>query len=176
MKRNSAIDYLKFIFSLVIFLYHYNLIFDGGYIVVEGFFMISGYLMFRSVNKRREEDELPDATARFVWNKYKALFFPLLFSAISGFLIYDLVVFSPTLTESLSDIPLLLFEVFPLQSRALKEDGLQAFLGISQLCFWLSQYFTRLYERIQPRRRIRFVLRSRYWYTDFCALHMAILE
>lgn len=120
MKRNSAIDYLKFLFSLMIFLYHFDLGFYGGYIVVEGFFMISGYLMFLSLQKKKELSELPDGTARFVWNKYKALFLPLLFSAISGFLIQELLVFGPMEKESLWDIPLLIFEVFPLQSAGFK--------------------------------------------------------
>ena len=115
MKRNSAVDYLKFLFSLIIFMYHYGLGFFGGYIVVEGFFMISGYLMFCSMKKRRETDDLPDSTARFVWNKYRALFLPLFFSAISGLLIYDLIIFSPTLKDTLRSLPLLIFEIFPLQ-------------------------------------------------------------
>lgn len=115
MKRNSAIDYLKFLFSIVIFLYHYDLIFCGGYIVVEGFFMISGYLMFCSLKKRGEQDDLPDSTARFVWHKYQALFLPLFFSALSGLLIYDLLVYPSTLKDTLWGIPLLTFEIFPLQ-------------------------------------------------------------
>lgn len=120
MKRNSAIDYLKFLFSLIIFLYHYGLGAPGGYIVVEGFFMISGYLMFCSLKKRREEEDLPDSSARFVWNKYKALFLPLFFSAFVGLFVYDVIVFSPTLKETLLDIPLLTFEVFPLQCAGFK--------------------------------------------------------
>ena len=120
MKRSSAIDYLKFLFSIIIFLYHYGLIFEGGYIVVEGFFMISGYLMFRSLQKENARDELPDMTARFVFNKYKTLFLPLLFSAISGLLIYDLLVYPIPLSETLRDVPLLTFEVFPLQCAGFK--------------------------------------------------------
>jgi len=37
------------------------------------------------LQRKREEEDLPDSSARFVWNKYKALFLPLLFSAFSGF-------------------------------------------------------------------------------------------
>ena len=51
MKRNSSIDYLKFLFSVIIVLYHYGLWFSGGYIVVEGFFMITGFLMMGQIRE-----------------------------------------------------------------------------------------------------------------------------
>ncbi len=116
MKRNSSIDYLKFLFSIVIVLYHYNLWFGGGYIVVEGFFMITGFLMMGSLYRKKDEPDLaPDSTAKFVFRKYRAIFLPLLFSAISGYFIYEILIFENTLKVALRDIPFLLFEIFPLQ-------------------------------------------------------------
>lgn len=115
MKRNSAIDYLKFIFSIIIFIYHCGFSFYNGYIVVEGFFMISGYLMFCSMNKNKEQISLPEASAKFVWNKYKSLFLPLFFSAISGLFIYNILIFPTPFNKAIESLPLLIFEIFPLQ-------------------------------------------------------------
>lgn len=115
MKRNSSVDYLKFLFSIIIFLYHFRLGIWGGYLVVEGFFMISGYLMYRSLQKNREQVELPDSTANFVWHKYRSIFLPLFFSVISGFIVAEFILLPPMEIEKLRDIPLLLFEIFPLQ-------------------------------------------------------------
>lgn len=115
MKRNGTIDYLKFIFSIIILLYHFGMYFLGGYIMVEGFFMISGYLMMTSL-VRKADDGAPDGTARFVFHKYRAIFFPLLFSAISGALIYILLVYDYTAEQLLRQLPLILFEVFPTQN------------------------------------------------------------
>ena len=116
MKRNSSIDYLKFLFSIVIVLYHYGLWFDGGYIVVEGFFMITGFLMMGALYRKKDvPDTAPDSTAKFVFRKYKAIFLPLLFSAISGYLIYELLIFEHTAKLALKQLPYMLFEVFPLQ-------------------------------------------------------------
>ena len=96
-------------------LYHFRLGIWGGYLLVEGFFMISGYLMFSSLQRNRERAELPDSTAVFLWRKYRSMFLPLLFSAISGFLIYELIVFAPMEASKVWDIPRLVFEIFPLQ-------------------------------------------------------------
>ncbi|MBR2353374.1 MAG: acyltransferase [Clostridia bacterium] len=116
MKRNGSIDYLKFLFSIVIVLYHYGLGFWGGYIVVEGFFMITGYLMIGSLMRNRSEGELPaDSTAKFVLHKYSEIFWPLLFSAISGFLIWEFLIYEHTAELAFTRIPYLLFEVFPVQ-------------------------------------------------------------
>ena len=117
MRRNGTVDYLKFMFSLVILLFHFGLFFDGGYIMVEGFFMITGYLMMTSLTRKRGDGEdAPDSTAKFVFRKYTAIFFPLLFSAISGTLIYEFLIYKDTVEEAIRKIPLLLFEVFPAQN------------------------------------------------------------
>lgn len=57
----------------------------------------------------------PDSTAKFVLHKYSAIFLPLLFSAISGFLIYECLIYGNTADVSVTRIPLLLFEIFPTQ-------------------------------------------------------------
>ncbi len=116
MNRNYSIDIIKFVFSIVILLYHFRLLFLGGYLAVEGFFMISGFLMMNTVS-RQSNTELSknDSTALFVLKKYAAIFLPLLFSAVCGFVIYEFLVFDHSLWTAVKKLPYLLFEVFPLQ-------------------------------------------------------------
>lgn len=116
MKRNSSVDYLKFLFSILIFLYHFRLGIYGGYLLVEGFFMISGYLMYASLMKNKELAELPESTAKFIWNKYRSFFLPLLFSALGAVLVNEAILSPPMNLDTLQDLPLLLFEIFPMQS------------------------------------------------------------
>ncbi len=116
MNRNYTIDIIKFVFSIIILLYHFRCIFWGGYLAVEGFFMISGFLMMNTLLSQKKESLLQaDSSARFVLRKYSAIFLPLLFSAISGFLIYELLINNSSLQTTIKRIPLLLFEVFPVQ-------------------------------------------------------------
>ena len=113
MVRQSSIDFIKFFLSIIILFLHFEYIFSGGYLAVEGFFMISGFLMMRSLCKKH--DPSPESTARFVLHKYAAVFVPLLFSAISGYLIYEFLVFKDTYDVALRKIPLLFYEIVPLQ-------------------------------------------------------------
>ena len=53
MKRHSSVDFIKFFMAIVIVIYHYGIIFWGGYLVVECFFMISGFLMMNSVYRAK---------------------------------------------------------------------------------------------------------------------------
>ena len=64
-KRNGYLDVAKFLFSIIIILYHFDLIFLGGYLVVEAFFMISGYFLMRSVKKADPDEPLGVSTGRF---------------------------------------------------------------------------------------------------------------
>ena len=60
MQRNIKIDILKFVFTIIIVIYHsilmtdnrYLPIFQRGYLAVEFFFIVSGYLMANSVAKK----------------------------------------------------------------------------------------------------------------------------
>ena len=70
--RIYFIDFIKFVFAIVIAIFHTGTgILGGGRIAVEGFFMISGYLMMRSLQqaKTREED-IGISTVRFLSRKY----------------------------------------------------------------------------------------------------------
>ena len=114
-KRNSYLDVAKFLFSIIIVLYHFDVFFLGGYIVVEAFFMISGYFLMHSM--ARSDDTLPlgEQTVRFVIHKYKSLIYFLIPSAIIGCIAYIWII--PRDTESvLMQATLMIFEMIPLQT------------------------------------------------------------
>ena len=83
-KRNGEIDLFRFIFSVMIIIFHfgntYNYrIFQNGYIAVEFFFVVSGYLMARHVWLKsadiRDLGAIADETWRYL--RKKQLFFTL---------------------------------------------------------------------------------------------------
>lgn len=130
-KQNQYLNVIKFLFSIVIILYHGGYYFgngglwmSGGYIVVEGFFMISGYLMMASISRMKEGEEL--STPAFVFRKYKAIFPILLSSAlISAFVYARSYMVDNNMELFYRALPLAFFELVPLQVAGF--DG-----------FWLS--------------------------------------
>lgn len=89
--RNGKIDLFKFIFSLVVIIYHFGNavkypteLFNKGYIGVEFFFIVSGFLFAKSLAKiPYNMDTLPTDTAQFMWKKYKS-FLPYHFFTFIG--------------------------------------------------------------------------------------------
>ena len=85
--RNSTIDLLRIIFALLVVTVHcrgllgeYSWVFDGGWIGVEFFFIVSGYLMVASATKsevrslsKNNKEELGTETVQFLWRKLKKL-------------------------------------------------------------------------------------------------------
>lgn len=128
-KRNGYIDAIKFIFALIILEFHMGTgIFPGGRLAVEGFYMISAFLMMKSIEKNKfPEDNLGVSTARFTANKYIGLFPYLLPSVIISFALHSIVK-ERTLETLFSRLPLLIYEIIPL--RALRFEG-EYVLGIS---------------------------------------------
>lgn len=122
-KRNGYIDVIKFLFALIVTDFHVNSgIFPGGRIVVEGFFMISGYLMMRSINSNKfPNDSLGVATVRFIYNKFKSLFL-YLFPAVILSYILSCVRRDRGLLASFERVPLLLFDFFPLREAGYRGD------------------------------------------------------
>ena len=87
-KRNGEIELLRFIFCLLVVLFHCNKDIFGmisennyqfalsprGYIMVEFFFMLSGYFMASGIDKSRKDSPLGSETVRFIWKKYFSIF------------------------------------------------------------------------------------------------------
>lgn len=138
-KRNGYIDVIKFLFALIVTDFHVNTgTFPGGRIVVEGFFMISGYLMMHSIRRNKfPEDSLGVSTVRFIYQKFKGLFLYLFPAVIISYVLTCIRVERP-IGESLERVPLLVFDFFPLREAGFKADYV---LGIS---WYLSAMFLAL--------------------------------
>ncbi len=78
--RNGKVDLFKFIFSIVVIIYHFgnavkfdNELFNKGYIGVEFFFIVSGFLFAKSLAKiPYHKETLPADSVHFMWRKYKS--------------------------------------------------------------------------------------------------------
>ena len=80
-KRIAALDGLKGFFILAIILYYYfQHLLPGGFLAVNGFLVVGGYLTFRQNKKTFAEDY----QEKFSWKSLKRMFFPMLFMIITN--------------------------------------------------------------------------------------------
>ena len=121
MKRNGYIDVIKFLFAIVIAEFHLGTgLFMNGRIAVDGFFMISGYLMMRSAEKNPYVvGELGSSSIRFLFRKYISLF-TVLFPAVILSSIVNAISRSMTVWDYFKNMPLLLFEIIPLNTAGFR--------------------------------------------------------
>ncbi len=77
--RNGKIELLRFLFALVIAVYHLGCSveydtekFKAGYLAVEFYFLVSGYLFASSLSKKNAEngEQLLSTSLSFMWKKY----------------------------------------------------------------------------------------------------------
>ncbi len=74
-KRNGTIDLLKFAFTVMVMLYHTGYCFKGGYIAVDFFFIVSGFLMAKSMKKSINNGvAIGTDTVNFILQKAKGIF------------------------------------------------------------------------------------------------------
>lgn len=135
-KRNGYIDVIKFIFAIIVLEFHMGTgIFPGGRLPVEGYYMITAYLMMKNIEKNRfPEDNLGVSSARFMANKYMSLF-PYLLPAVLMSFVFNCLQHNRTLEESFSKLPLLIYEIIPL--RMVRFEG-EYVLGVS---WYISSMF-----------------------------------
>ncbi|MBQ8203520.1 MAG: acyltransferase [Clostridia bacterium] len=147
IKRNCYLDVAKFLFSIIIIMHHFNIFFFGGYIVVEAFFMISGYFMMLKIAGLNDELPIGEQTVKFVLRKYKSLVWFFIPSAIIGYIVYIFAL--PRGTEYvLLESAMLIFEIVPLQVAgysAFYSTGVSWYLGAlflgSMIVFPLAKKF-----------------------------------
>ncbi len=86
--KNGKIELLRFIFSIIIILFHTNInfmenkqlsaenltFFSHGKIGVEFFFLVTGYLTASSIYKKKNTDNIGKSTANFILKKYLSIF------------------------------------------------------------------------------------------------------
>ena len=84
--RNYALDFYRFLFSCVICIMHFTAYMDfgdahapfcGGYLAVEFFFIVSGYMLMRHVEREKKKAGSVSAgrcTARYAWERFERLF------------------------------------------------------------------------------------------------------
>ncbi len=74
-RRNGSIDFMKFLFTLMVMCFHSSKFFPGGYIAVEFFFIVSGFLMAKTMKKREAAyTPLGKETVSFVLHKAGSIF------------------------------------------------------------------------------------------------------
>lgn len=97
-KYNYFIDFIKFIFSFIIVIYH-SWIFKGtfglgyfnyGYLAVDFYFITTGYLMMNSISSNKKYKDLGTDTFQYLKRKFiKLLPYLLLSYIIAGLFIYE---------------------------------------------------------------------------------------
>lgn len=107
--RNGSIDLMKFGFTLLVMMFHTTKLFKGGYIAVDFFFIVSGFLMAKSMESRMMKEEtkslgLGTDTLSFLLRKAKGIF-PYYVSAF----VLSFVIGSLILDRSWKDAIILLF-------------------------------------------------------------------
>lgn len=110
-KRNGKVDFLKFIFSIIIITYHFNNsveypneLFHKGYIGVEFFFITSGFLFAKSLSKfQYNNDSLMKDSMGFMKKKYLSLF-PYHFFVCAATIIYSIINYRWAFGKAISKI------------------------------------------------------------------------
>ncbi len=73
--RNPMIDLMKFCFCLLIMTFHIGKRFKGGYIGVEFFFIVSGYLMANTMTRKyKTKNDVGKSTIHFILHKARSIY------------------------------------------------------------------------------------------------------
>ncbi|MGN0485376.1 MAG: acyltransferase family protein [Lachnospiraceae bacterium] len=129
-RRNGGIDFWKFIFSVVIIIFHFSENvgdrkhgpFMGGAIAVEFFFVVSGFLMAASAKKYTENnDSIGTNTRLFLFHKMKGMFPELAIAWGIGFIVMHLKKTDLTFVQIIKDFLTGMWELFFLQFSGLSD-------------------------------------------------------
>ena len=139
MHRNGTIDFLRFVYSILIVIYHGRIleanpekwIFCSGFIGVEFFFVVSGYFMAACSSKicLRKEQNLGKETLIFVMHKYKSLLPELYISWFFSFALVHLYS-NHSLHQIISDFVNSIWEVL-----LISHAGMRAYIVNSPLWY-----------------------------------------
>ena len=155
-KHNGIISFWKFCFCIMIIIFHTDIfmtdnitsIFSkGGYIAVEFFFLVSGFLMAKSaLNKKDEENSegLVKETFHFIMKKIKNFFPYVLFAEILG-IIFQNIYLDMNVYQNVSTI----WDLFLLRMTGLKGNFINIptwYLSSMLLCMMIIYPLLRKYK------------------------------
>ena len=104
-KRNGEIELLRLVFCILIILFHCNkhlfnvldpyhyvyALSPRGYIGVEFFFMLSGYFMAHSIEKKKNAVSLGTDSFRFIWKKYFSIFWYHIIAYVAFVIVHSII-------------------------------------------------------------------------------------
>ena len=128
--RNGAIDFWKFIFSILVVQFHSSNLtkikttpFVGAAIAVEFFFLVSGYLMAASISRYKEDEILVGRDSRnFMLHKIKGLCPEIFIAWGIGFVVQHIAKKNVTPAALIKDLMTGVWDMF-----FLRESGLEGF-------------------------------------------------
>lgn len=128
--RNGAIDFWKFIFSIMVVQFHSSNLtkikttpFVGAAIAVEFFFLVSGYLMAASISRYREDDiQTGRDTRNFMLHKIRGLCPEIFIAWGIGFVVQHIAKKNVTPASLVKDLMTGVWDMF-----FLRESGLEGF-------------------------------------------------
>ncbi len=150
-KRNGEIDLLRFIFCIIIVIHHFNALysfnmFQRGYIGVEFFFLVSGYLMAKHVERMRSSPEtmpsVGDGTWKFIIGKigsfYAYYVCAVLTQLVVRYVIINHMTIKTAVKSLLSSIPTFTLTFFGLDYSARSlYVGNTWYLSVMIICMFL---------------------------------------
>ncbi len=129
-KRNGAIDFWKFVFSIMVVQFHSSNLtkikttpFVGAAIAVEFFFLVSGYLMAASISRYEEgEIRVGRDSRKFMLHKIKGLCPEIFIAWGIGFVVQHIARKNVSLSSLVKDLMTGVWDLF-----FLRESGLEGF-------------------------------------------------
>lgn len=155
-KHNGIISFWKFIYSLIIIIFHGRLfaepnasyiLFSKGSIAVEFFFIVSGYLLANSALKNESIDnpkDLGKETIKFIFKKIKT-FFPYIFIFYISTLIVTIIYQKLSIYQVISSI----WSLFMLNIAGFKGieiNGVVWYIGAMLICMLFLYPLIRKYK------------------------------
>lgn len=85
--RNAEAEFLRFIFAIMVFLSHMNVL-PNGALAVDFFFLLTGFLTVLSLHKSIQKGITPKSTFDFILHKIKSFYPELLIATVISIIVY----------------------------------------------------------------------------------------